>query len=248
MIRFAREKESEQIVGLWQEAFGDSREWVLMYLSDNIENVLIYEEEGEVFGMLSLLPVSYKGRGGYYVYGVATAKAHRSKGVSTKLLEYAKNLAGDGFLVLVPRNQGLFEFYGGRGFFPVNSVTTVEMAKRDTKSGCEVMPATCEEYYQIRKNKLENLIEWDENMLRSIRKFENGRYYKNHKGDGAFCYAYDGVLYIKELLGDEDMIGSLADAYEVDRVRVTYAKASDAPSCMTWPQFEENVLFNISID
>ena len=127
MIRFATEKESEQIVRLWQEAFGDSREWVLLYLSENIENVLIYEENGQVFGMLSLLKVSYKGRDGFYVYGVATGKAHRSMGVSTKLLEQAKNLAGDGFLVLVPRNQGLFEFYKGRGFFSVNSVTTVEM-------------------------------------------------------------------------------------------------------------------------
>ena len=117
MIRFATEKECEQIVSLWQEAFGDSREWVLLYLEENIENVLIYEESGQVFGMLSLLRVSYKERAGFYVYGVATGKAHRSMGVSTKLLEHAKKLAGDGFLVLVPRNQGLFEFYKGRGFF-----------------------------------------------------------------------------------------------------------------------------------
>ena len=248
MIRFATEKESEQIVSLWQEAFGDSREWVLLYLEENIENVLIYEENGQVFGMLSLLRVSYKERAGFYVYGVATGKAHRSLGVSTKLLEHAKKLAGDGFLVLVPRNQGLFEFYKGRGFFPVNSVTTTEMAKADAKCGCRVLPATPGEYYQIRKNKLENLIEWDEDMLCSIRKFENGKYYKTDDGDGAFCYAYDGVLYVKELLGGEDMVGSIVREYEVDRVRVTYAVASEFPSCMTWPEFEEKVFFNISID
>ena len=221
MIRFAQENESEQIVSLWQEAFGDSREWVMLYLSENIKNVLVYEEDGIVMGMLSLLEVSYKGKKGYYVYGVATGSEYRSKGISTKLLEYAKNLVKeDGFLVLVPRNQGLFDFYSGRGFVPVYSVETVEYNRDELTEKSDdviVYSANCREYYEIRKQNFVNLIEWDEDKLRSIRKFENGRYYKTETGEGAFCYCYNGKLYIKELCGKVAVAGAVTKEYETVR-------------------------------
>jgi len=252
MIRFAIKGESEQIVALWQEAFGDSRTWVLMYLSEHIDNVLVYEEDGIVMGMLSLLPVEYREKKGFYVYGVATGEKYRSMGVSSKLLDYAKNLVGDvGFLVLVPRNQGLFSFYENRGFFPMVSVKTRTFSREEIvekSCGWEVLSASCREYYEIRKSYFENLIEWDESMLMSIKKFENGEYYRTSSGFGAFCYAYNGTLYIKELCGDISFAGAIAKLYDVEKVLVTECSGGVVPSCMTYPQFSEKVFFNISID
>ena len=254
MIRFATGVESEQIVNLWQEAFGDSRSWVLLYLGENIDNVLIYEEDGVVMGMLSLLPVSYKGKNGYYVYGVATGKLYRSKGISTKLLTYAKALVEKkdvDFLVLVPRNEGLFNFYGERGFFPMACVETQEFCREELMSlecGSEVTNATQKEYYDIRRAHFENLIEWDSDMLSSIKRFENGEYYKDNSGNGAFCYAYDGKLYVKELCGSMAVLAEIVEKYDCEAVLVTRKSDSQKPSCMVYPEFFEDVFFNISID
>lgn len=251
MIRFATDKEKEQIVSLWQEAFGDSREWVLLYLSENIKNVLIYEENGTVMGMLSLLEVSFKGKKGFYVYGVATGEAYRSGGISTKLLEYAKELAKGGFLVLVPRNQGLFDFYKNRGFFSVFSVETREYTKEELTKICDgtkVYTATSSEYFDIRKKHFDNLIEWSCDKLSSIKIFENGKFYKTKSGDGAFCYYYDGILYIKELCGSLSVAGEICREFDAEVVLVTKKADSSKPSCMTYPEFAEKVFFNISID
>lgn len=252
MIKFASKKEADQIVLLWQEAFGDSREWVMMYLSENIENVLVYEEDATVMGMLSLLSVSFNGRKGYYVYGVATGSKYRSKGISSSLLEYAKKLVGkDGFLCLVPRNQGLFGFYKERGFFPVASVKTREFSREELlkmTNGTEVFEADCGEYYSIRKKYFPNLIEWDEEKLCSIQRFENGKYYKTAEGEGAFCYLYNEILYIKELCGGISVAAEIMKKHEAKTAYVTEKNTHETPSFMTWPEFSEEVFFNISID
>lgn len=254
MIGFADKKDSESIVGLWQEAFGDSREWVLMYLGENIDNVLVYRENGVVMGMLSLLPVLYKGKNGFYVYGVATGEKYRSKGVSTKLLEYAKQLVNDkkaDFLVLVPRNEGLFEFYSLRGFYRKYCVKTEIFAKEELEKSADstaFRKASPCEYFAVRKNSYDNLIEWDTDMLESIRKFENGEFYVAENGEGAFCYAYGDTLYIKELCGQLTLAAKISKQYDCTRVAVTKKCDSDTPSCMIYPDFSDDVFFNISID
>lgn len=254
MINFATDKDCESIVSLWQEAFGDSRQWVMMYLSENIENVLVYRENGAVLGMLSLLPVSYKGKKGFYVYGVATGKEYRGKGISTKLLEYAKQMVIEkkvDFLVLVPRNEGLFGFYTSRGFFRQFCVKTdVYDADEIEKESCAnaVYKATAGEYFDIRKSHFDNLIEWDEDKLVSIRKFENGEFYKTDSGEGAFCYEYNGTLYVKELCGGLGIAAAINKNYRSQKILVTRKQESEKPSCMTYPEFSERVFFNISID
>lgn len=253
MICFAKENQGEQIASLWQEAFGDSREWVMMYLAENIENVLVYEENDVVMGMLSLLSVSYKGKNGFYVYGVATGKEFRSKGISTQLLEFAKKLVDEKkaeFLVLVPRNEGLFDFYEVRGFFRKHRTKT-ECFKKDELeklSSSEVYVASAEDYYGIRSTHFDNLIEWDVEKLVSIRKFENGEFYKNDGGEGAFCYAYKDTLYVKELCGELEFAGGICKKYPCENVVVTRKMENDLPSCMVYPDFCEDVFFNISID
>ena len=80
--------------------------------------------------------MEYKGKKGFYVYGVATGKEYRGKGISTKLLEYAKGFVDEkkaDFLVLVPRNEGLFEFYVKRGFFRKYCVKTEIFDREELK-------------------------------------------------------------------------------------------------------------------
>jgi len=254
MIQFATEKDADTIANLWQEAFGDDREWVMTYLAENIERVLTYSENDDIFGMLSLLPVTYEDKKGYYVYGVATFEKHRLKGVSSKLLDFAQKMVHDSradFLVLVPRNEGLFKFYQERGFFPMTSVKTTTFSKNDFQkvTSCEKpKTATAQEYYNIRKSHFDKLIEWDQNSLDKIKKFENGEFYKTENGNGAFCYLYNEKLYIKELCGDIDVAAAVAKLYDCQEIYVTQKCTDDTPSCMTFPAMPDGTFFNISID
>lgn len=69
--------------------------------------------------VLCAVPVTLKGRPGAYLYGLATAPAHRGRGVMSGLIEHAcADLARQGlaFAALVPEGPALFAFYQKRGF------------------------------------------------------------------------------------------------------------------------------------
>ena len=57
MILPANKCHKEQIINLWQEAFGDKTEDIKKYLNTIFKYFLVYEENGIVKGMLSVLPV-----------------------------------------------------------------------------------------------------------------------------------------------------------------------------------------------
>lgn len=125
MIRQALAEDRPQIIGLWQEAFGDSEEEALFYFQHRHkdQNMLVFVEDGQVQGMLSLLPVLLKGEGqalkARYIFAVATRLAQRGRGISTHLMEAAHRLIaqeGGHASVLVPASEALFQFYGKRGY------------------------------------------------------------------------------------------------------------------------------------
>ena len=57
MIRLSENKDREGIIALWQEAFGDSREAVEIFLDKRSlpQNTLVAEENGKTASMLFLL-------------------------------------------------------------------------------------------------------------------------------------------------------------------------------------------------
>ena len=61
-IRFAQPADTEQIIGLWQQCFGDSPDFISFYLQHHpfSENTLLLALEGDVaLSMLSLLPACF---------------------------------------------------------------------------------------------------------------------------------------------------------------------------------------------
>lgn len=180
MIRFAQPEDRRQLMALWQEAFGDSDADTAYYFyhrhSDG--NLLLFEQDGFVAGMLTMLPAVIKANGqslqARYVYAVATAQASRRQGISTRLLEHAHawmRNAGMAASVLAPATPELFDFYGRRGYqtvFYADQVTVSLPRHADLPEGVRITDAAVEEYARVREQAMavsRIYVHWDKDAL-----------------------------------------------------------------------------------
>lgn len=125
-IRLARTKDKENIYSLWQDVFGDTKETVdlfFKYCYKN-ENTLVCDDGGEVVSMLFLIEADISlhssDEKSYYIYSAATRRDYRKRGIMTKLLNFADEVAKSrdvSFLFLHPADEDLYLYYGERGFF-----------------------------------------------------------------------------------------------------------------------------------
>ncbi len=122
MIKFS--DDVDQIVHLWNEAFGDSRKEIEFFV-DNIKNAkcLAYYDHDRMVSMMYLIKCKLMDKDFYYVYAVSTLKTYRNKGLSTELLEFAKREFGN--LCLIPANSDLIDFYSKRGYDKIGSVKDI---------------------------------------------------------------------------------------------------------------------------
>ncbi len=125
MIRPALAKDMPQLKALWMEAFGDSQPATDYYFRHRFipEGMLVLQEDGQVQGMLSMLPITLalgeRRSPARYLFAIATDLRFRGQGISTRLIEQALEqvqAAGDAAALLVPAGEDLFRFYGKRGF------------------------------------------------------------------------------------------------------------------------------------
>jgi hypothetical protein len=124
------------------------------------ENMLVETQEGDIAGMLSMLPLRLASPGrsfaARYIYAVATDPKFRNQGVSTRLLEFAHGFMqrlGEEASILVPASPSLFDFYGKRGYTTAFSLDTVrfEAAKLPPfPNGGYFAPCTPGDYKRLR--------------------------------------------------------------------------------------------------
>lgn len=104
----------EQIIQLWQEAFGDSEEEI-RFFDAKCENkrCLGYFNEDTLEAMMYLVECICDGKRSYYVYAACTRKESRGKGYMTALLDYCKENIFT--FCLIPASYYLVKFYFDRG-------------------------------------------------------------------------------------------------------------------------------------
>ena len=115
----------EQLIALWREAFGDSREDVEAFLKNLFlkENYFCKKIGQGVVSQTFTLPVrlysAEKVFKGWYFCCAATDKAFRGKGYMGELITLVKQTAdkkGLDFVALIPASRSLFGFYSRFGF------------------------------------------------------------------------------------------------------------------------------------
>jgi len=124
------------LAALWKEAFGDSEEFIdgFFYAGFSPSRCRCVTEDGEVIAALYWFDVTYRDQRFAYLYAVATAQAHRGKGICRTLLEdthaHLKLRGYDGVL-LVPETESLQQMYGRFGYVPQTSIREFSCAHSD---------------------------------------------------------------------------------------------------------------------
>lgn len=133
---------AEDIITLWHEAFGDSREDILYFVNNLKHGKCIGCYEGDTLvSMLYLVGCSYKHCNTEYVYAACTLKEYRGRGYMSKLLDYCKRNSMHGFC-LIPANEGLVEYYKRQGLTRKISFKDISFAESDEI--CEYLFEGCE--------------------------------------------------------------------------------------------------------
>ena len=106
---------------LWREAFGDSEEFLDLFdktafSPDRCRCVIV---ENDIAAALYWFDCECRGERMAYLYAIATAKAHRGKGLCSALMENThRHLQALGYVgaIIVPSEKSLFDFYGRLGY------------------------------------------------------------------------------------------------------------------------------------
>lgn len=120
-VVFADERHKEYLIELWNQCFGDDRQYIEFYLEHrfNTENMFVIYEENRPVSMASLLPIQVTTHGNKenarYVYAVGTLPAYRNRGYASKIIKHAAKRIKEP-LILQPADRDLQEYYEKLGF------------------------------------------------------------------------------------------------------------------------------------
>ncbi len=204
-IDFPIPKQYKQLEGLWQEAFGDTEEFIdgffcTAFAPSRCRCMVINKK---IAAALYWLDVDYKNQRFAYLYAVAVAKARRGKGLGKALLEDAKaHLALRGYdgILLHPQDEGLREMYRKLGYCDCTTVSEFPAAAGDTP--IPLLRIDREEYARLRAEMLppNAAVETEE----GIAYLETMAFF--YKGENCLfaAHAENGKLWCPELLGDRN--------------------------------------------
>ena len=110
-------KDYNDIIPLWQEAFGDSEEDI-RFFCENVNNAecIVYCHENSIASMMYLVDCKVGEKRAKYIYAACTFKKYKGMGYMSELINYCIKKYSDSFtLCLIPASDSLIEFYTARG-------------------------------------------------------------------------------------------------------------------------------------
>ncbi|MBQ7740670.1 MAG: GNAT family N-acetyltransferase [Eubacterium sp.] len=117
--------DNSEVIKLWSEAFGDSKEEILFFIDNvNDSECIGYYFNNELASMLFLIKCRLNGVDSRYIYAACTLNKYRSKGFMTKLIDYCKEKYD--CLCLIPASDGLISYYSERG---INNIAEIRDIK-----------------------------------------------------------------------------------------------------------------------
>ena len=117
-----------QMRALWQEAFGDTEEYLDTFFETGYDpcRAMCAVQDGVVLSAVYWLRCTLRGQKVAYLYALATAKAYQGRGIAHKLMDAVHTtLQQQGYAgaILVPGNEKLFAFYEPMGYRHRTKVT-----------------------------------------------------------------------------------------------------------------------------
>lgn len=137
--RDMREGDTDSLVPLWCECFGDDMATARDFYRCCGVHGVVAEEEGNIVSMINIVDCEMKLDGrmisGGFVYAACTDPAMRGRGVFRELNAYAEKYMkaqGMEFLMLIPAHDGLFPMYRSLGY--INEAYSAEYADTGVSS------------------------------------------------------------------------------------------------------------------
>lgn len=219
-----------QLRRLWQEAFGDSPEFMDIFFRYGYapERCRCILEGDTVAAALYWFPCADLA----YVYGVATDRRFRGRGLCRRLMEdTAAHLKELGFtgIVLVPQDAGLRKMYAAMGYRDCGGIREFAC---EAGEACGLRAIGPGEFARLRRSYLPEgavLQEEEENLVFLARQAEF------FTGEGFLLTAWreEGVLHGLELLGDETQAAAVTAA--LDCRKGIFRVPGDTPFAMFLP-------------
>lgn len=236
---------------IWHSSFGDEMPLIETFfeLLPEMGKGFVAEKEGEVVGMLYVLDASLCEKKVGYVYAVAVKKEHRRQGIGRLLCETAAGLPYD-IIATLPAENGLYAWYEKvLGTRPALYGKHVRVLPERGKAYYEINSA---EYGDMREKLLRGKahVVFPESYLRfqeAICRTYGGGMYAGLCGI-ACGYVDDGMLYIKEALGDASFLPALCADLGAKYAVIRTADSSGEPFIAAMGALPVDCEWNLALD
>lgn len=219
-IDFPLPSQQEELISLWKEAFGDTEEFIDGFFCTGFApaRCRCVTLEGQVAAALYWFETSCEGCRFAYIYAVATAKAHRGKGLFRALMADTQahlKLRGYDGILLVPQTETLRTTYASMGY--TNCTCVREFTCESADPAVELQRIDRDTYADLRRKYLpQGGVAQDEDGIAYL---EMMAFF--FKGDGFLMAAAIGgnELWCPEILGDVSAAPRILKALNFEKGR-----------------------------
>lgn len=211
------QKHIPALKALWQEAFGDSEDFVNSFFETafNRDRCFTVTDGAKALCALYIFDCFLERKQIAYIYAVATSKAERGKGLAKELMRHThERLKASGYegAVLVPGEKSLFAFYESLGYTTRGYKSEIKCAS--SGKTVDIKKVGTDEYASIRRELLPSggIIQENEN-LRFLE-----RHTELYSGDDFLLAARreGNRLFGIELLGNTDRAADIVCSMNCD--------------------------------
>lgn len=202
-IDFPVPRQYKQLTALWQEAFGDTEEFIDGFFCTAFSpaRCRCITISRKIVAALYWMDLRLNDKRYAYIYAVAVAKARRGKGLARTLMTDAREhlaLRGYDGILLVPQGEGLRTLYEKLGYTTCTTVSEFPAAAGEVPVALQRIDR--EEYARLRQGMLPSdaAVEEEEN----IAFLETMAFFYRSENLLLAAHAENGKLWCPEYLGD----------------------------------------------
>lgn len=253
MIRFADEKDIPGLKEIWHISFGDSKEYIDMFMEHQFKGArtVVYEEDSKILSMFFLFrcdfSINEKTHPSFYLYAAATLPQYRGKGIMGKMLEFSKSYAAEknfDFIILSPAEKSLYDYYSRFGFKACFKSKKISLNMKNEKEYAVNFSENDFEKMVTLRNaavKKSDGVLWDEKYFRYA-VYEN-KYISGKTVSAEGCYGIyfkeDDHIIFKELIG-ENAKKAIDFALSICKEKNVNSAQIAVPVCRECTEISEN--------